>query len=86
MDKSGLKGAQNKLYSSVWAPQRDQNHFWETMVLTRFEPFVVLNWPIFKVLLALGGAKMACNGRIPLVCAPQIAPKYLWKNTFLIHF
>ena len=28
----------------------------------------------------------AQNGLIPLVCAPQMVQKYLWKNTFLTHF
>ena len=32
------------------------------MVLTRFEPFVVPKWPIFKALLALRGAKIAQHG------------------------
>ena len=54
MDESGSKGAQNELYSSIWAPQLDYNHFWKTMVLTR--------WPIFKALSALRGAKTARHG------------------------
>ena len=59
------------------------------MVLTRF----------LSHLSALRGAKIAQHGlkmgsfqlfvhhkQIPLVCAPQIVQKYLWKTTFLIHF
>ena len=30
------KGAQNELYSSVWALQLDSNHFWDTILLPRF--------------------------------------------------
>ena len=55
-----------------------------------FEPLVILNWPIFKALLGLERGQnrpiWAQNGLIPLVCAPQIVQKYLWKDTFLIHF
>ena len=56
--------------------------FWPT-----FEPFVVPNWPIFMVLSALRGAKIAQhglkNGHIPLVCAPPKSPKVsLEKHIF----
>ena len=62
MDESGSKGAQNELYSSVWAAQLDWDHVWKTMVLTRFGAICGPKWPIFKALSALRGAKIAHNG------------------------
>ena len=47
MDESGSKEAPNEPYSSVWATQLD---------------WVVPNWPIFKALSALRGAKIAQHG------------------------
>ena len=32
------------------------------MVLTRFEPFLAPNWPTFKALSTLSGAKIAQHG------------------------
>ena len=73
------------------------HHNWTRIIFGKpcswpaFEPFVVPDWPIFKALSALRGAKNAQhglnqNGLIPLVCATQIMEKNIGKNTFLIHF
>ena len=90
MDESGSKGAQNELYSSVWAPQLDKDHFWKTMVLTRFGAICGFKLAHFQGLVGLERGQncstWAQDGLIPIVCAPQIAPKYLRNNTFLINF
>ena len=72
------------------------HHNWTRIIFGKpwfwpaFEPFVVPNWPIFKALSALRGAKIAQHGlkmgSFPLFVHPQIVQKYLWENTFLIHF
>ena len=72
------------------------HHNWTRIIFGKpwfwpaFEPFVVPNWPIFKALSALRGAKIAQHGlkmgSFHLFVHPQIVQKYLWKNTFLIQF
>ena len=62
MDESGPNGAQNELYSSVWAPQVNRDHVWKPWFRLIFEPFVVPIWPIFKALLGLERAKIAQYG------------------------
>ena len=62
MDESASKGPQNELYSSVWAHNWTRIIFGKPWFWPVFEPFVVPNWPIFKALLALRGAKIAQHG------------------------
>ena len=51
---------------------------------------MVPNLPIFKALSALRGAKIAQQGlkmgSFHLFVHSQIVQKYLWKNTFWMHF
>ena len=90
VDESGSKGAQNELYLSVWAPHLDLDLFWKTMVLTRFRaicgPKLAHFQGPFDLQRGQNCPTWAQNGLIPLVCANQIIQKYLWENTFLIHF
>ena len=52
-----MRAAQKGLKMSCVHPLR--HHNWTSIVL---EPFVVPNWPTFKALLALRGAKIAQHG------------------------
>ena len=71
------------------------HHHWTRIIFGKpwfwpaSEPFVVPNWPTFKALSALGGAKLAQHGlkmgSFHLFVHPQIVQKYLGK-THLIHF
>ena len=81
MDESGSKGAQNELYSSVWAPQLDYDHFWKNMVLIRFSAICGPKLAHFKRPFGLERGQncstWAQNGLIPLFCAPQMFQQYL---------
>ena len=84
-----MRAAQKGLKMSCIHPFGHHNWTWIIFGNHEFDLFLSHLWSQigpFGLYRGQISSTWAQNGPITLVCAPQIVQKYLWKNTFLIHF
>ena len=88
--RAAQNGAQNELYSSVWAPQLDWDHVWKTMVLTHFLSHLwSQSGPFSRPVQPCEGPKLLKMGtkwtHSTCLCTPN-SPKVSLEHHSLIHF